>query len=196
MDWKRRAGGGFKNYEAQVIDVYEAVLKTLSFEQLEEGIGNVFDEYKDQTYTYTRDLIKKLKQQNYLLFAISGSQTEIVSKIANYYGFDDYIGTVYERKANKFSGQKTIGSLNKDKTLKDLAKKHSCTYNESYAVGDSHSDIVMLKLVDNPIAFNPEDTLFKSANEHGWKIVLERKNMIYELEQQDGKYQLVKANAR
>jgi len=195
MEWKRRTGGGFKSYELQVIEVYEAVLKTLTFKQLEEGIESVFEEYKDQTYTYTRDLIAKLKKQNYKLFAISGSQIEIVAKIAEYYGFDDYVGTVYQRKGDGFSGDKTIGSLNKDQTLKTLAKKHGCGFKGSVAVGDSHSDIVMLKLVQLPIAFNPEDSLFKSARRYGWKIVLERKNMVYELEKKDGRYELVKTNA-
>ncbi len=39
----------------------------------------------------------------------------------------------------------------------------------------------MLEFVENPIAFNPEDTLFEKAKEQGWKIVIERKNVTYEL---------------
>src|SRR4051812_39180454 len=81
-DWKRRQGGTFKDYELQVIKTYESVLMKLSPEQFELAIQTVFDEYKDQVYTYTRDLIAKLKKKHYLLFAISGSQTEIVAKIA------------------------------------------------------------------------------------------------------------------
>src|SRR6266550_3580667 len=59
MAWKRRSGGSFRDYERQVIEVYEAVLTTLSFEQFESAIEAVFEEYKDQVYTYTRDLIAK-----------------------------------------------------------------------------------------------------------------------------------------
>jgi HAD superfamily hydrolase (TIGR01490 family) len=194
MAWKKRAGGTFKDYEKQVIDIYEAVLQTLSFEQLEEAIDAVFEEYKDQVYTYTRDLIANLKKKDYLLFAISGSQTEIVAKIADYYGFDDYIGTVYERTKSSFSGQKTIGSFEKDKTLKQLVKKHGGGWEDSLAIGDSHSDISMLELVEQPVAFNPEANLFKHAKAKGWKVVIERKNMVYQLEMADGKYQLAKTN--
>src|SRR5882724_7901118 len=120
MAWKRRSGSSFRDYELQVIEVYEAILKTLSIEQFESAANAVFEEYKDQVYTYTRDLIAKLKKDNYVLFAVSGSQTEIVAKIADYYGFDDYVGTVYERGGRGFSGQKIIGSHDKDKTLKEL----------------------------------------------------------------------------
>ena len=194
MAWKRRTGGTFKDYEIQVIEIYEAMLQTLSFEQFEEAIAAVFEEYKDQVYTYTRDLIAKLKKDGYLLFAISGSQTEIVAKIASYYGFDDYVGTVYERLDSSFSGQKTIGSHQKDKTLKELVRKHTASYKDSIGVGDSHSDISMLQLVEQPIAFNPERDLFGHARVNGWKVVIERKNMVYELEMKDGEYGLVKTN--
>jgi HAD superfamily hydrolase (TIGR01490 family) len=190
MAWKRRTGGSYKDYELQVIDVYESVLKTLTFGQLDLAIDAVFDEYKDQVYTYTRDLISKLKQQGYLLFAISGSQTEIVAKIADYYGFSDYVGTVYKRMGKSFSGAKTIGSFNKDQTLRDLVAKHRAEYSGSVAIGDSHSDISMLELVEEPIAFNPEQSLFKHAGQKGWKIAIERKNVVYELTSVDGKYQL------
>jgi phosphoserine phosphatase len=53
----------------------------------------------------------------------------------------------------------------------------------------------MLEMVDEPIAFNPEQHLFEHAKRKGWKIVVERKNMFYEMELSDGKYQLVKASA-
>ncbi len=190
MAWKRRAGGSFRDYEHQVIDVYETILKKLTFVQFEEAANAVFDEYKDQVYTYTRDLIAKLKREDFLLFAISGSQTEVVAKIAKYYGFDDYVGTIYERIDDGFSGNKTIGSLDKDKTLRELVKKHRVDFKSSIGVGDSRSDIPMLELVEQPIALNPEADLFEYASKKGWKIVLERKNMVYELESNDGKYQL------
>jgi HAD superfamily hydrolase (TIGR01490 family) len=197
MQWKKRSGGSsFKVYEKQLILTYEEVLSTLSLEQFNEAVDAVFNEYKDQVYTYTRDLLVHLKKEGYLLFAISGSQTEIVAKIASYYGFDDYVGTAYEYKYSRFTGKKSVGSLNKAATLKDLVDKYAATYAGSVGVGDSESDAKMLELVDKPIAFNPERALFANADVKGWKIVLERKNVVYELEKKDGKYQLVTSNTR
>jgi HAD superfamily hydrolase (TIGR01490 family) len=194
LAWKKRTGGSFKDYEKRVVEIYEAVLKTLSFEQLDEAIDLVFEEYKDQVYTYTRDLIAKLKKEGYLLFAISGSQTEIVGKVADYYGFDDHVGTLYERKHQAFSGRATVGSFYKDKTLKLLTDKHKTTYKGSIGIGDSLNDIAMLELVEQPIAFNPERALFAHARKRSWRVVIERKNMIYELEGKGGTYQLVKTD--
>lgn len=197
MAWKKRSpGASFKSYETEIIKAYESALSRITNKELLDSIQEVFEEYKDQVYTYTRGLIKQLNDRGYLLFAISGSQSEIVKLIADHYGFDDYLGTDYEVVDNKFSGQKIFHAAKKDEALTTLAARHQTDFIGSLAVGDSASDIKMLELVEEPIAFNPEKALFEHAKQQGWKIVLERKNMIYELEKRGGKYELVKTNAR
>lgn len=195
MSWKRRSGPeAFKIYERQLVTAYEKILLSLSVKQFNEAAQIVFDEYKDQVYTYTRELIKELKDSGYLLFAISGSQTEIVEKIAKYYGFDDFIGTHYHHENERFTGAITIHLGGKDLILRELIAKHHATLEKSIAVGDSTNDISMLEVVEQPIAFNPEKKLFEHAQKQNWKIVVERKNMVYELESDNGKYILAKTN--
>lgn len=189
MVWKRREGQ-FADYERLVVEVYDKVITSLSRPQFEAAAQAVFEEYKDQVYTFTRDLIAKLKAEGYILFAISGSQAEIVKLIADYYRFDDYVGSVYEYKNGHFTGAVNVASWHKDMVLTELAVKHNVTFTGSIAVGDSHSDIKMLEMVEKPIAFNPENKLFKHASKKGWMIVIERKNVIYQLESKDGQYQL------
>jgi HAD superfamily hydrolase (TIGR01490 family) len=190
MNWKRRERGAtFKTYELAMIRSYEKALRTLSTDQLNEAVESVFDEYKDQVYVYTRDLIKKLSHEGYLLFAISGSQTEIVAKIADHYGFTAYVGTIYERKGERFTGKKQFQAGSKDQVLRKFIADYKLDLTGSYGVGDSQSDIAMLEIVENPIAFNPESHLFEHSKENGWKIVVERKDMVYELEEgQNGSY--------
>lgn len=196
LRWKRRSDeSSFKDYERQLILIYEEVLEKLSVDEFNEAVEAVYEEYKDQVYTFTRELISRLKKKGYFLLAISGSQSEIVAKIADYYKFDDYVGTIYEYAEGRFTGKKVIASKNKAKTLRLLIKKHHLSLKGSVAVGDSASDASMLELVELPIAFNPDAELFDEAKEKGWKVVLERKNMIYELEFRDGKYILAKTNA-
>jgi phosphoserine phosphatase len=71
-----------------------------------------------------------------------------------------------------------------------LVIKHDSTYQASLAVGDSEGDIKMLALTDQPIAFNPTNALMKHAKQAGWPIVLERKNVVYNLEPANGDYKL------
>lgn len=195
MRWKRREDiEGFSAYEQELIRLYEEGLASLSPQQFDTYAEAVIAEYKDQVYTYTRDLLGSLKQQGYVLLAISGSQQELVAKLAEHYGFDDYLGTQYGRHSQQFSGQKTVASHDKAAALKSLVKKHGLSFSGSLAVGDSQSDAAMLELVDQPIAFNPDKNLWTIAQAKGWPVVIERKNMVYELKERDGSYRLAQTN--
>jgi HAD superfamily hydrolase (TIGR01490 family) len=192
MAWKRRIDTeSFKTYERYLVEFYNQLLENLSVDNFMTAADTVFEEYKDQVYVYTRELIKKLKSEGYLLLALSGSQSEIVEKVAEYYGFDDYIGTTYERSGKFFTGSLIAHLGKKNEVLKKLVSRHHVSWQNSVGVGDSAGDISMLESVEIPIAFNPEKKLFDHAKQKGWKIVIERKNMVYELENNDGTYLLV-----
>lgn len=191
MKWKKRTHSeSFKEYERTLVGAVDTMLLSLTIDQFNEASSAVFEEFKDQVYTYTRSLIAKLKLEGYLLFAISGSQEEIVEKIAAYYHFDDFVGSTYIKEGDGFTGEKIVRTHGKDKLLSELVEKHGASYERSIAVGDSAGDISMLGAVQEPIAFNPEKKLYEHARKNGWKIVIERKNVVYELETHDGKYNL------
>jgi HAD superfamily hydrolase (TIGR01490 family) len=192
MSWKRRQHqGSYLQYEEALVETFHEAMKTIHTSELQRAYQTVISEYKDQVYTYTRDLIYDLKDKGYLLFAISASQDEIVKMLAEYYGFDDAGGTVYKMKGGYFTGEfDLLKSGRKPEFLKQLAAKHNATWQDSIAVGDSEGDIPMLSTVEQPIAFNPSKDLFAHAQAHGWQIVVERKNVIYQLEPGDGGYKL------
>jgi HAD superfamily hydrolase (TIGR01490 family) len=192
MNWKKRHhDASYLAYERILIDLFEMALTDISQKDLQRASQAVIGTYKEQVYTYTRDMIADLRAKNYLLFAISASQDEMVKTLANYYGFDDAGGSKYEVKDGYFTGK--VDVLMKEKKpefLKQLVDKHDATWEGSIAVGDSENDILMLEAVEQPIAFNPTKQLFEHAGQAGWPVVVERKNMIYELEPQNGSYLL------
>jgi HAD superfamily hydrolase (TIGR01490 family) len=196
MTWKKRTSeDSFKDYERALVNLVDQTMAGLSVAELEAACLVVINEYKDQVYTYTRDLIRELKAEGYLLFTISASQSEIVKMLADYYGFDDYGGSEYEVKDGVFTGRKEVlKSERKPEYLKLLVNKHGATFKGSIGVGDSESDIPMLEAVERPIAFNPTKLLFDHAKEQGWGIVVERKNVVYELREQHGTYLLAEAD--
>lgn len=181
--WKQREHAqSFKDYERALVDAYDMIVRDLTIDEFETVAEQVFQEHKDQVYTYTRDLVTQLKKEGYFLLAISGSQREIVEKIAKYYGFDDCVGTKFVRKNGTFTGEKIVASHDKKTVLTKLIEQHGLERKDSIAVGDSESDIPMLELVERPIAFNPTEVLFAHAKNAGWEVVVERKNMIYSLQ--------------
>ncbi len=189
MIWKRREDPeAFKDYEKSLISIYESHIGQIELNIFDRMVQTVIDEYKDQIYTYTRDLAKSLKQKGYALLAISGSHHELIEQLARYYEFDDWMGTRYERLGQKFSGAKSVPSSDKRKGLLKMVEKNKLSYEGSLAIGDSLGDAPMLQLVEQPIAFNPDRSLFDMAKSNGWKVVIERKNMIYQLEPKDDTY--------
>lgn len=191
MVWKRRSHAtSFQDYEQSLVALHNESIRHIAISDYQAAVQKVFDEYKDQTYTYTRDLIRQLKGDGYLLFAISASQRQIIEPLAKYYGFDDYIGAILEEQNDRFTGQINSPIGKKAELLSGLITKHHVTLAGSLGVGDSESDIAMLELVERPIAFNPTKQLFAAAREHGWQVVIERKNVVYKLGSDNGQYVL------
>lgn len=192
--WKKRAhGSAFAEFDQAVVDSFDKHLPRLKIAYFELAAERVIKAHKDNVYVYTRDLVQELKKKGYFLIAISGSQVEVVEPFAQHYGFDTWVGQSFERGGEYFTGHIRKTHEGKGKHLQKLIDKHGLTSKNSIAVGDSLGDIEMLKMAERPIAFNPESNLFKVAAEHGWKIVIERKNMIYEMRSTDGEYKLHQA---
>src|SRR5690606_9580605 len=66
MTWKRRVDqNAFKQYEKTLVELYEEALQNISIDLFDKLVTEVIDEYKDQSYVYTRDLLRQLKADNY-----------------------------------------------------------------------------------------------------------------------------------
>lgn len=183
--WKNRQAS-FDSYEHQVIDTLVSSLVHIPPHVFDEAAQKVAESANTKTYRYTLNLMQQLKNDGYFLLAVSGSQQEIVELFAQRLGFDDCIGSLYERDGDKFTG--TISRFipgNKEVYIQQYAKEHDFSLTDSVAVGDSGGDISMLDLVDHPIAFNPSGDLLSVARERRWKIVIERKNVALTLETDD-----------
>jgi HAD superfamily hydrolase (TIGR01490 family) len=193
--WRSRKHiASFGEYEMMLVRVYNSALRSIPVETYLKAVDSVFEAYKDQVYAYSRDLIRSLKERGYVLLAISGSHQEVIEKLADYYGFDDAVGAEFGQKDGHFTKQTRMVYGHKSEILDELIKRHNLTVKGSVAIGDSATDADILARVEQPIAFNPTKELFATAKENGWKIVLERKNVIYELEKKNGRYILAQTD--
>lgn len=192
MAWKRREEKhAFEAYQHKLIEAYESVLSNLSEADLQAITLQAFEEHKDQSYVFTKNLMKELKEQGYVLFAISGSFDEVVTLIAQHYGFDASAGTMQTKTDGKFTGEMdVVQNKRKVDMLEQLKQNFNLTDEDSVAVGDSMGDYDILCHVQKPIAFNPTQELFTKAQQHDWQIVVERKNVIYKLTKNDQDYVL------
>lgn len=184
--WVNRQGS-FDNYISKIVEVYIKYIKGINESVIKNAAKEIIDYQKNKVYIFTRELIKKLKKENYYLLAISGAPEIIISEFANALEFDKYYGARYEVINNKFSGRIINDTAwNKHEILSQFIKNNNeFDLKEAVGVGDSEIDITFLELVGNPIAFNPDFKLSTYAKKKKWKIVVERKNVVYEIKDFD-----------
>jgi phosphoserine phosphatase len=71
--------------------------------------------------------------------------------------------------------------LNKAAILKRAVEKENLTLAHSIGVGDTETDVPFLEMVARPICFNPNMKLYKYAKRMKWDVIVERKDVVYEL---------------
>jgi HAD superfamily hydrolase (TIGR01490 family) len=183
LKWLDRKGD-YPAYVEKVVHVFAREIKGTPYEEVANIAGEIIEEKKDRVYRYTRDLIKALKKKGYFILAISHSPKFIVDGFGFEHGFDKSYGTFYTSGASdRFTGEIQDEALiyNKAAVLQRAVTKEELTLLGSVGVGDTESDIPMLEMVERPIAFNPNAKLYAHAKKRGWEVVVERKDVIYEL---------------
>ena len=186
LAWLDRKGG-YEDYIRKVIQIHLKYIGGRTASEVDAVAQLVVDYQKDRVYRYTRALVHSLKKQRYFLIAISGSPTYVVAKFAKLWGFSAYFGSVYEVKNGLYTGEVlNLDSVSqKAKVLTEYLAERQLRMDKkhSLAVGDTDSDISMLKLVGRPIAFNPNSKLADYARRQRWEVVVERKDVIFQLKQ-------------
>ncbi len=181
LNWQNRKGG-YNDYLDKIIQAYMINVKGVDLKSAICVANKVLEIQKYKVYSYTRDLIKDLKNTHFML-AISHSPFFIAEPFAKDIGFDKTYAVFYEDDNGILNGNIKDEDLifNKGKILKRAIEKENLSLEDSFCVGDSESDIQILELVENPIAFNPSSKLYNVAKRNKWKIIVERKDVIYEI---------------
>ena len=181
--WRDREGD-YDDYIGALVESFKTSLKGIRYSELEKAASEVVARHQKETYRYTRDLLPILKEKGYYLLAISHSPKTILDKFCPKLGFDKVYGMLYETgPQERFTGNVLEEHLiyNKANVLKRAVEKEGLTLAYSIGVGDTESDIPFLEQVAKPICFNPNMRLYKYAQRMKWKVVVERKDVIYDI---------------
>lgn len=181
--WQDREGS-YEDYINAVIKVFRSNLKGVFYGDFADIGKLVVAKHSKRVYRYTRDLIKELKNDGYFLVAISQSPKKLLDEFCRQYGFDKVYGRIYEiGPQDLFTGEVTDEHLisNKANIVARVFEDESLTQEGSVGVGDTEGDIPLLEAVERPICFNPNKALFEQAKRRDWPLVVERKDVIYEL---------------
>jgi len=182
--WQAREGS-YDAYIAAIITTFLAELKGVHYGVLADVGRRVVAMESRRVYRYTRDYLQELKQDGYMLIAISQSPKTVLDEFCRQYGFDKVYGRMYQiGPSDCFTGEVIDEHLieNKANIVKRVFERHpELTREGSIAIGDTDGDISLLESVDHPICFNPNQALLDHAKSQGWSVVVERKDVVYHL---------------
>lgn len=148
--------------------------RNLAVTQLQKRSQIYFQE-RLQTHLFpeAKDCIVQHKKQGDLVILVTGSLDFIVAPIANFFKIDAILATSLQEKDGFYTGEiagiSPVGE-EKARAVRNLSIQLGIDLNNSYAYGDSSSDLSMLYAVGNPVAVNPNLTLRRIANQEKWTI--------------------------
>lgn len=119
-------------------------------------------------------LIADHKQQGHILLIITATNRFITQPIAELFGIKNLIASEGEMKGGRYTGKPTgIPSYAEGKVtrLNQWLKENNYQPEETWFYSDSHNDLPLLRIVDHPVAVDPDNILKKEAEKLGWPII-------------------------
>jgi len=121
-----------------------------------------------------QNLVDKHRAQGHTLLVITATNRFITAPIVKMYGIENLIATTPELVAGCYTGE-IVGvpcfQTGKVTLLNEWLAKTGETLVGSYFYSDSHNDLPLLQLVENPVAVDPDDKLRQFAQSKSWKIM-------------------------
>jgi len=118
--------------------------------------------------------VKRFRTLGFTLMLITAANSFIAEPIAKMLRFPHLICTQIRQVNGNFTTQiEGIPAFQEGKVqrLEQWLADHNLTLENSWGYSDSHNDLPLLRLVENPIAVFPDPILRTYANQHGWKII-------------------------
>ncbi|WP_428354248.1 HAD family hydrolase [Methyloprofundus sp.] len=121
-----------------------------------------------------QELINHHKQRGDTLLVITATNRFVTEPIVNLYGIPHLLATTPELVGDRYTG-KVVGTPcfqeGKVTRLKQWLQETGHNLQDSWFYSDSHNDLPLLKLVDHPVAVDPDDTLKQHAEKKNWPVI-------------------------
>jgi len=121
-----------------------------------------------------QDLVKKHRELGDTLLVITSTIEFVTRPIVDEFGIDILIAPDPEIVSNRYTGR-IVGvpsfAGGKVTRLEQWLENRQDSLEGSSFYSDSHNDLPLLRLVDNPVAVDPDPILREKAEENQWPII-------------------------
>ncbi|MEZ0238674.1 MAG: HAD family hydrolase [Methylophilaceae bacterium] len=124
-----------------------------------------------------RALVEKHRQAGDLMMVITATNGFVTAPIAHEFGIENLIATIPEEIDGEFTGRVSgVPSFKEGKVTRLHAWLHErekglADFDETWFYSDSLNDLPLLKVVDHPVAVDPDPVLRAYAEEAKWPII-------------------------
>ncbi len=174
----------YEQYKAGTLDIYEFLdfqLKPLSrhARKVLNGWRDDFMQHKvrGMMTAPAQELVARHRAAGDVCIIITATNSFVTSPIAREFGVEHLIATEPEEKDGEFTGC-VVGvpcfREGKITRLENWLAQRGWgwdSFADSFFYSDSLNDLPLLAKVNNPIAVDPDATLRKHAEQHGWRIL-------------------------
>jgi len=121
-----------------------------------------------------QNCINRHKERGDTVLVITASTSFVTAPIVKKYGINHLLATEPEIKGGRYTGGVSgmpcfqAGKIDK---LMPWLQKNEETLTGSTFYSDSHNDLPLLELVDNPVAVNADKILTQIAEKKGWEVL-------------------------
>ncbi len=174
----------YEQYKAGTLDIYEFLdfqLKPLSrhARKVLNGWREDFMQHKvrGMMTVPARELVARHRAAADVCVIITATNSFVTSPIAREFGVEHLIATEPEEKDGEFTGGVAGVPCFREGKITRLENWFAQrgwgwdSFADSFFYSDSLNDLPLLAKVNNPIAVDPDVTLRKHAEQHGWPIL-------------------------
>jgi len=171
----------YEAYKAGRLDIYEFLAFSLRpladnpLADLERWRADFLDRMIAPLITPSaRQLVARHRSAGDIPLIITATNAFVTAPIARMLGIDHLIATEPERINDAFTGRVNgIPSFREGKVtrLNAWLGETGLDLRGSHFYSDSHNDLPLLELVDNPVAVDPDEPLQAVAQSRGWPVI-------------------------
>ena len=171
----------YEDYKQGTLDIVEflnfslAPLAQHDVESLYRWRNEFVEELiKPITLTAAHELVEKHRRQGDTLMVITATNRFVTAPIVALYGIEHLLATTPELIDGRYTGrfnETPCYQKGKITHLNNWLANSYETLANSWFYSDSHNDLPLLSLVDNPVVVDPDDILRQHAENAGWPII-------------------------
>ena len=120
------------------------------------------------------ELLASHRAQGHTLMIITATNRFVTGPIAEAMGIEHLLATEPEIVDGRYTGDIVgVPTYQDGKVirLKEWLEENGESLEGAWFYSDSHNDLPLLKLVDNPVAVDPDPTLEQYARDQGWPVM-------------------------